>query len=708
MKNVDGGSVASHNLFWGNTTDAIGSIVQASIVANPLLDANYGLQASSPAIDAGVAHFEWNGEVLMDQPSGAYEGSAPDVGWKEASSGSGGGAPPVMTSVGITPSSPGTNALLTANATATDPEGDQISFSYQWIKNSVNLAGATTKTLDLSVAGNGDKGDQIAVTVTASDGSGDSSPMTSSAATVANTNPTFNQDLSDRSNAEGDAIAFSASASDPDEDPLTYGATGLPPGLTIDVGSGLISGSIASGAAGSSPYTVAVTVGDGATVDATDMFTWVVAAPGSTIVERPVVASKDDAEESVGGAVNLNSADLELVLDGARGDQTVGMRFTGVTVPPGAAITDAYVQFQVDRATSVATSLTIHGQAADNAATFAKTTQNISSRPRTAQSVPWDPVPWSTIGTAGLDQRTPDLSSVVQEIVDRPGWANGNAMVIIVIGSGKRVAESFDGGAPPILHIEYGGGSPQNLAPVADAGPDQQVTLPDTATMAGTASDDGLPGGTLSTTWSQVSGPGTASFTAPSSLSTMVSFSEPGIYVLRLTANDGALQTSDDITVTVNGASGSTNLVGNPGFEDNTNGWNVSGSDVGVTLTRFGEGHSGGWSGRLSNEGTAPGMCKLNDQPNWVATTAAGTYSVGMWARADAPGATLTIRIREYAGSVLVDKQTASLGLSTSWQRVTLSYVTRSPGSNLDLQAWVPAAPVGTCFYADDVEMSAP
>lgn len=705
MKNVDGDSVASHNLFWGNTTDASGSIVQASIVADPRLDADYGLQASSPAIDAGVAHFEWNGEVIMDQPSGAYQGSAPDLGWKEASSGSGGGKPPTMTSVGITPSSPGTNALLTANATASDPEGDQISFSYQWIKNDVNLAGATAKTLDLSVAGNGDKGDRLAVTVIASDGSGNSSPMTSSAATVANTNPTFDQNLSDRSDAEGDAISFSASASDPDGDPLTYGATGLPPGLTIDAGSGLISGSIASGAAGS--YAVEVTVGDGATVDGSDTFTWVVAAAGSTIVRRPVAASNDDAEESAAGAVNLNSVDLELVADGARGNQTVGMRFTGVAVPKNAVIIDAYVQFQVDRATSVATSLTVQGQAADNPATFSTASLNLSSRPRTSHSVMWGPVPaWPTAGAAGPDQRTPDLSSVVQEVVNRPGWANGNPMVIIITGSGKRVAESFDGGAPPILYIEYGA-SPQNLAPVADAGPDQQVTLPNIATMAGSATDDGFPTppGAITKTWSQVSGPPTMIFADPHSLTTTVSFFEAGTYVLRLTADDGALQASDDVTVTVNGGS-STNLVGNPGFEESTNGWNVSGSDAGVTLTRVGVGHSGGWAGRLSNEGTAPGMCKLNDQPNWVATTGTGVYGVGMWARADAPGATLTIRIREYAGNVLVDKQTTSLGLSTSWQQVTLSYVTRSPGSTLDLQAWVPAAPVGTCFYADDVAIT--
>ena len=40
---------------------------------------------------------------------------------------------------------------------------------------------------------------------------------------------------------------------------------------------------------------------------------------------------------------------------------------------------------------------------------------------------------------------------MLQEIVDRPGWSTGNALALIVTGTGSRVAESYDGGAarPP-------------------------------------------------------------------------------------------------------------------------------------------------------------------------------------------------------------------------------------------------------------------
>jgi hypothetical protein len=154
-----------------------------------------------------------------------------------------------------------------------------------------------------------------------------------------------------------------------------------------------------------------------------------------------------------------------MVFDGS--DQTVGMRFTGVVIPAGATISDAYVQFQVDEANSGTTSLTIRGQATDNATAFSGGSGSISSRSRTASAVSWSPPPWSTVGQAGLDQRTPNVATIVQEIVNRPGWTSGNALALIISGTGERTAEAYDGvaSAAPLLHVEYVDGS--NAAPTA-------------------------------------------------------------------------------------------------------------------------------------------------------------------------------------------------------------------------------------------------
>ncbi|MBI3895536.1 MAG: hypothetical protein HY313_06365 [Acidobacteria bacterium] len=92
-----------------------------------------------------------------------------------------------------------------------------------------------------------------------------------------------------------------------------------------------------------------------------------------------------------------------------------------------------------------------------------------------------------------------------------------------------------------------------NTPPTVDAGVDQTITLPALANLIGTAADDGLPSppGTLTTAWSQISGPGAVAFGNANALSTTASFSVAGTYVLRLTVSDSALSSSDDVTITV-------------------------------------------------------------------------------------------------------------------------------------------------------------
>jgi hypothetical protein len=229
------------------------------------------------------------------------------------------------------------------------------------------------------------------------------------------------------------------------------------------------------------------------------------------------------------------------------------MRFTGVTIPQGSAIVNAWVQFKVDETGFSATSVNVQGQAADNPLTFTTAANNITLRPRTVASVNWVPAPWTVLGEAGPAQRTPNLASVIQEIVSQPGWLSGNSLVLIITGTGKRTAESFNGDAAgaALLHVEYGGGG--NLPPSVSAGGDQTIILPSSANLDGTVTDDGQPG-PLTTTWSMFSGPGTVSFGDASAVDTTASFSTAGVYTLRLTTNDGAVSVSDDIVVTVNAA----------------------------------------------------------------------------------------------------------------------------------------------------------
>ena len=177
-----------------------------------------------------------------------------------------------------------------------------------------------------------------------------------------------------------------------------------------------------------------------------------------------VIQDSDDAEEDDDGDIDLTSSDLELVDDGDL--QHVGMRFQNIDIPQSATITSAYIEFACDETgPTEATSLIFRGQAHNDAVTFTGNSGDISSRATTGAAVSWDiAAKWAT---AHERHQSPDLSAIIQEIVNRSGWNKNNALVIIVTGSGERVAESWNGARghddltlAPKLFVEWdtGGG----------------------------------------------------------------------------------------------------------------------------------------------------------------------------------------------------------------------------------------------------------
>ncbi|MBW2185560.1 MAG: hypothetical protein JRG71_03885 [Deltaproteobacteria bacterium] len=141
-------------------------------------------------------------------------------------------------------------------------------------------------------------------------------------------------------------------------------------------------------------------------------------------------------------------------------DTTVGLRFTNVTIPAGATITNAHITFHSSGNFSSDCKLSIAGQANANPLEFS-TSENITSRDNTTNSVSWDLGRWYNRG----DYDTPDLTEIIQEIMNNSGWINGNAMAFIISpdsnNGGSRQPTSYDGTDAnsrynaPTLHIEY-------------------------------------------------------------------------------------------------------------------------------------------------------------------------------------------------------------------------------------------------------------
>lgn len=107
--------------------------------------------------------------------------------------------------------------------------------------------------------------------------------------------------------------------------------------------------------------------------------------------------------------------------------------YSGVTIPQGATIDSAYFEVNSNdtyNAGANTINYLISAQAADNAAALAGTNGDLraSVRPRTTADV--------TLNATNMVTNTwyssPDMKAVIQEVVNRAGWASGNAMVILM------------------------------------------------------------------------------------------------------------------------------------------------------------------------------------------------------------------------------------------------------------------------------------
>jgi cyanophycinase-like exopeptidase len=158
------------------------------------------------------------------------------------------------------------------------------------------------------------------VTVTATAGD-QSASQTFTWVVLLNNHAPVLANLGDQENAIGDAVGLVPSAHDPDGDQVTYGAAGLPPGLSIDPSSGLIRGTLPVAAADSSPYTATVTATDTYRGATSQTLTWTVGPVG--------LATPDDQR-------SVNGDTVSLALQGLSAGGTLTYSASGL--PPGLAI----------------------------------------------------------------------------------------------------------------------------------------------------------------------------------------------------------------------------------------------------------------------------------------------------------------------------------------------------------------------------------
>lgn len=202
----------------------------------------------------------------------------------------------------------------------------------------------------------------------------------------------------------------------------------------------------------------------------------------SGYIRRRVGYSYDDAFDYENGANNPtanNTRQGHRDPDGTYGDCTAGYRFRNIDIPKDGVIMSAYFKGTCYFTEAYTVDLTIQGVDADNEGDFELEAPSAKT-PLTSASISWT----SPTCTEDEVQTSPDLRSILQEIISRDGWSAGNAIALIFQNDGEiednnRNYRTWDYGSlnnalekAPALVIETGERSTQTVAAKASISSD--------------------------------------------------------------------------------------------------------------------------------------------------------------------------------------------------------------------------------------------
>lgn len=169
-----------------------------------------------------------------------------------------------------------------------------------------------------------------------------------------------------------------------------------------------------------------------------------------------IKASEDDVEENgKTGSISASNDKIKMVRSPGKGNQSIGLRFININIPRDSEISLAELEFTAENRNNKNGTLTIYAEAVNNSAPFDKSDRrNVSSRTKTSNSIVWNTDIWE----GGAKYRTNNIAPLIQELIGRDDWVGDSvAITIIIEGTGRRVAKSFDGSPndAPLLRIKY-------------------------------------------------------------------------------------------------------------------------------------------------------------------------------------------------------------------------------------------------------------
>lgn len=199
--------------------------------------------------------------------------------------------------------------------------------------------------------------------------------------------------------------------------------------------------------------------------------------PGTTTITIQINDDDDDVEEENDGDMQLTSNDLD------PGQKDLGLYFRNITIPTNATIHCAELDFEVQDKRNNDTNLEISVEDNANPSPFTDNDDDLSDRfSGTEATVAWDNVPEAN---SGQTVTSPDVASLIQNLVNRVDWVSGNNIVVRLTGDGRQDWDSHDENSSdaPVIRISYttaaaGGTVKQNIGLRFD-----EVRVPQGATI---------------------------------------------------------------------------------------------------------------------------------------------------------------------------------------------------------------------------------
>jgi hypothetical protein len=160
--------------------------------------------------------------------------------------------------------------------------------------------------------------------------------------------------------------------------------------------------------------------------------------PGPQTIPLPLVTGLDDGSQLTRYAARTGDAILRI----GRG-YLAALRFPNIPLTQGAQIRSVVLKTYSPYTTSAVVNVRYYAEAIDNSLPLTSTMGDFSRRVPTVNTLDDTPGPWA----ARTYNATPNLVSVIQEIVDRPGWVPGNGLTLFIadnLSPGQRLLGSFE------------------------------------------------------------------------------------------------------------------------------------------------------------------------------------------------------------------------------------------------------------------------